>query len=300
MWNTLKPGSCITGSIGARPSSAGPSGRRSGPRRGPRTRRAPSSAVPRSSCSVRVGWEYSMVGVRAGQVVGDGAEQGRLALEVVGVVGGEHLDLVEARPPGPGRSWWCPPASSPPSPPSSLEQAATASAARAPPMRTVRPSRPTAVPLFICRQVGNTRTYAESHLERVDQLRPGQHPDQAVRRRVPQDRAASTSSTPARARASSTRRCPPPTATRCPPRPSSRATSWRPAPTSPSATTSWPPSIPRRAARSTSRSSSTSSTSTRCSTTPPTTSPPTRRPPSPTPCSPRRWRRRARSASPGS
>ena len=62
-------------------------------------------------------------------------------------------------------------------------------------MRTVRPSRPTAVPLFICRQVGNTRTYAESHLERIDQLRAGQHPDQAVRRRVPQDRAASTSST---------------------------------------------------------------------------------------------------------
>ena len=51
-----------------------------------------------------------------GQVLGDGLQQRRLALEVVGVVGGQHLDLVEpdraASAPSPERS-----ASSSPSPP---------------------------------------------------------------------------------------------------------------------------------------------------------------------------------------
>ena len=38
------------------------------------------------------------------------------------------------------------------------------------------------------RQVPPYWTHAPRHLERVDQLRPGQHPDQAVRGRVPQER----------------------------------------------------------------------------------------------------------------
>src|SRR3954471_23121531 len=54
-------------------------------------------------------------------------------------------------------------------PPSSLQAASSSTA----PMSPAAICRLTAVPLCIPPEVGNTPTYAESHLERVHQLRAG-------------------------------------------------------------------------------------------------------------------------------
>ena len=298
MWNTLKPGSCITGSIGSRPSSACGLGRGV----------ATTVGVLEHVELHRAQPEVELLGEGGVRVLDRGRERGEVGRDGLRGApphprGGRRCARPapgsrRARPPGPARpSWWWRRRrprrrwSRPPSPPSSLAR---------PPMRTLRPSRPTACPPVHRRRVGNTRTYAESHLERIDQLRPGQHPDQAVRGRVPQERELQPARLPHRVAhqvQEGVRRRRRGGAGRGT---SSRATSCPRAPTSPWATTSWPPSTPRPAARSTSRSSSTWPTSTRSSTTPPTTSPPTRPPPSPTPSSPRRWRRRARSAWPGS
>ncbi len=189
MWNTLKPGSCITGSIGLEAEERLGHGR------------AVAAAVGVLEQVELEGPEAELEalgerGVRVldgrgelGQVVGDDLQQLRVALEVVGVVGGQHLDLVE-----PDRGGVV----------ASVDGSALV-------VRRRRRRRPSIAdeqgddeprrsltsagslsswpgPLCICGRAGNTPTYAESHLERCHQLRAGQHPDQAVRRGVPQDR----------------------------------------------------------------------------------------------------------------
>ena len=125
---------------------------------------------------------------------------------------------------------------------------------------------------------GQTCSHAQSDMERVDQLRAGQHPGEALQRRVAEDGLVQPARPPHRcphqlpARSSARRRHEVPDEAH---RQGLRAAIGRLR--AHRATTSWRRSTPRRCARSTSRSSSTSPTSTRSSTTAPTTSRPTRR-----------------------
>ena len=70
-------------------------------------------------------------------------------------------------------------------------------------------------------------THAESDLERVDQLRAGQHPGEALQRRLSQDGALQPDRLGDRLRGSSRSASRPTTARRCPTSESSRATSCR-------------------------------------------------------------------------
>ena len=163
-----------------------------------------------------------MVGVSSGRFVGDGVEQRLLALEVVGVVGGQHLDLVEpdrrrrrlvgvgrrrrrrrrrCRPPGRRRA----------GPAHTDENRASEPSHRCPPLH-LSSSREYS---HVCREPSGAVPSASGWSTSRSSCTPP----------CPARTSASTSSTPARARASSTRRCPPPTAKRCRPRRSSRATS---------------------------------------------------------------------------
>ena len=62
----------------------------------------------------------------------------------------------------------------------------------------------------------HTGSHAESHLERVDQLRAGEHPGEALQRGEPQERAVQTRSTRPPAPACARSGCRPPTVRRCP------------------------------------------------------------------------------------
>ena len=169
-----------------------------------------------------------MVGVSSGRLCGDGRRAGpRLALEVVGVVRGQHLDLVE--PDGRDR-----------------RRRRRCSRHR----RRRRQSRPPAAAIDRAQATDENRASEPSHRCPPVHLPTSWEYSHVCREPSGADRSASgwstsrSSSTPRcparpcsfnqidtphRRRASSTRRCPPPTATRCRTRPSSRATSCRPA-----------------------------------------------------------------------
>ena len=119
-------------------------------------------------------------------------------------------------------SWW----SASPSPSSPRAGRQHGQRRARPPMRTVRPSRLTAVPLCICR---TSREYSQ-RMPRA--IWSGAISFGLVNIPIKLYAAVSRKNvsfnqldSPHRGRASSTRRCPPPTAKRCRPRRSSRATS---------------------------------------------------------------------------